>query len=113
MKVKIISQHKQSALVEFTKGDKLQRVTVPLSDIQEGQVSDYKLKMGIPYGIEWSSLIRLQATSDDLQENLRKAGIWTGEDARKNAQRTLGVLQKTYGVDLGVILKVAKEANNG
>lgn len=112
MNIKIISQHKQSALVEFTKNGKLQRATVPLSDIQEGQISDYKLKMGIPYGIEWSKLVRLQANAEDLQENLRSAGIWTGEDARRNAQRVLGVLQKTYGVDLGVIMKIAKEANN-
>ena len=113
MKVKVISKHRQSALVEYTKSGKLQRVTIPFADIKDGEVSEYKLRMGIPYGVEWAKLIKLQATSEDLQENLRNAGIWTGHDARTNAQVVLGAIQKTYGMDLGVLLKVAKEADNG
>ncbi len=108
MKIKIISQRKQSALVEFTKNDKLQRVTVPASDIVDDQISDYKLKMAIPFGVEWSELITLQATSQDLEQNLRRVGIWTKEDALQNVNKVLGAIQATYQVDLGAILKIAK-----
>ncbi len=106
--IKIISRRKQSALIEFTKNDRLQRVTVPVKDIVDNQVSDYKLKAAIPYGVEWSEMITLKATSQDLERNLRRAGIWTKEDALQNANRVLGVIQATYQVDLGAILKIAK-----
>jgi hypothetical protein len=108
--VKIISQRGQSALVEFIKNDRLQRATVPVRDIVDDQISDYKLKLGIPYGIEWSKYITLQATPEDLEQNLRRVGIWTKQDALKNAQRVLGAIQATYGTDLGTLLRIAKEA---
>jgi hypothetical protein len=108
--VKIISRQGQSALVEFTKNDRLQRATVPVEDIVDSQISDYKLKLGIPYGIEWSKYIKLEATPQDLEQNLRRAGIWTKQDALTNAQRVLGAIQKTYQVDLGTLLRIAKEA---
>lgn len=110
MKIKIISRRKQSALVEFIKNDRLQRATVPVGDIVEDQISDYKLKLAIPYGIEWSKYIRLEATPQDLEQNLRRVGIWTKEDALNNAQRVLGAIQATYQVDLGTLLRIAKEA---
>lgn len=108
--IKIISKRKQSALVEFIKSGELQRVTVPLADIVDGQISDYKLKLGIPYGIEWSKYITLDATPQDLEQNLRRVGIWTKEDALNNAQRVLGAIQATYQLDLGTLLRIAKEA---
>lgn len=113
MEIKVISKRKGSTLVEFRKGDKLQRVYVPSQDVKDGEVSEYKLKLGIPYGVEWSRFIRLQATPEELEDNLRNAGIWTGHDALQNPQIVLGVLQKTYKIDLGAIQRIAKEANNG
>lgn len=108
--IKIISRRGQSALVEYLKSGKLQRATVPVADIADDQISDYKLKLGIPYGIEWSKYVRLEATSQDLEQNLRRVGIWTKEDALNNAQRVLGAIQATYQIDLGTLLRIAKEA---
>jgi len=108
--IKVISQRGQSALVEYIKDGVLKRVTIPTKDIVDGQISNYKLKLGIPYGIEWSKYIRLDATPQDLEQNLRRAGIWTKEDALQNAQRVLGAIQATYQVDLGAIMRIAKEA---
>lgn len=113
MKIKVISRRKGSVLVEFRKGGKPQRVYIPPTDIKDGEVSEYKLKLGIPYGIEWAKYITLQVTSQDLEDNLRNAGIWTSEDALQNPQILLGVLQKTYQIDLGAIQRIAKEADNG
>lgn len=113
MQVKIISRRKESALVEYQKGDKLHRVTIPFGDIKDGEVTEYKLKLGIPHGIEWSRFINLQVTSQDFENNLRRVGIWTGEDALRNPQAVLGALQRTYQIDLGTIQRIAKEANHG
>lgn len=109
IEVKVISTRGQSALIECSKGGKLERKTVPLADIQDGKISEYKLKLGVPYGLEWSKLITLKTTSDLLEQNLRQAGVWTAEDALSNSQRLLSVLQKTYGVDMSTIQILAKQ----
>lgn len=108
MKVKIISKRGQSALIEYIKDTRLKRVTVPVGDIVDDQISERKLKMGIPYGVEWSQKIKLSASSQDLEQNLRRVGIWTKEDALGNANKVLGAIQATYQVDLGAILRIAK-----
>lgn len=110
MKIKVISKRKKSALIEYTKNGKLLRATVPASDIVDDSISDYKLKLAIPYGVEWSKLLTLEATPEDLERNLRKAGIWTSQDALQNAPKVLGAIQATYRVDLGTLLRIAKEA---
>jgi hypothetical protein len=109
IEVKIISQRGQSALVEYIEGGKLKRATIQVGDIREGQVSLYKLHLGISYGVEWAKYITLQATPEQLQENLRRAGVWTKEDALTNAAKVLGVIQATYQLDLGTLLRIAKE----
>lgn len=108
--VKIIKAKGQSALIEYQQNGKIKRSTVRVDDITDGKISPYKLKLGIPYGVEWSKVISLQATADDLEQNLRRMGIWTREDALHNAQAVLGAIQKTYQVDLGAIMRIAKEA---
>jgi hypothetical protein len=109
IEVKIISQRGQSALVEYHEGDKLKRATIPMADIMDNKVSSYKLHLGISYGVEWAKYVTLQATPEQLQENLRRAGIWTKEDALTNAGKVLGVIQATYQLDLGTLLRIAKE----
>lgn len=111
--IRIIKTKGQSALVEYTKSGKLERCTVPLDDIKDNTVSDYKLRMGIPYGVEWSKVVTLAATPEKLQQNLRQAGIWTAEDALNNAQIVLSAIQKTYQLDLGQLMMVAKQATKG
>lgn len=111
MNVKVVSKRGQSALVEYLDNGRLKRATIPASDISdEGTVVAYKLRMGVPYGLEWSKLVKLQATAEDLEQNLRNRGIWTGQDALTNVQAVLGAIQATYKIDLGTLLNIAKEA---
>jgi hypothetical protein len=109
IEVKIISQRGQSALVEYTEGGNLKRATIPTADIVDNKVSPHKLHLGISYGVEWAKYVTLQATPEQLQENLRWAGIWTKEDALNNADKVLGCIQATYQLDLGTLLRIAKE----
>ena len=108
--VKVINSRGQSALVEYIENGRLKRKTVPVKDVIDNQVNKYNLNLGISYGIEWSKLVKLNATPEQLEQNLRNAGIWTKEDALNNAQIVQGVLQKTYGIDYAAILRIAKEA---
>lgn len=107
--VKIIKQRGQSALVEYLYGDHLRRVNIPTSSIKAGQVEEGILEMGIPYGLEWSNLLSLQATPELFQENLRQAGIWTKDDALKNPQLVVAAIQATYQIDLAKIFSILKE----
>lgn len=108
--IKIISQRGQSALVEYIENGQLERRIVLANDIHDGQVNEYNINLGVQYGLKWSKLITLQATSEDLEQNLRRVGIWTGEDALTNVEKLLSAIQRTYKVDLGVLLRIAKEA---
>lgn len=107
--VKIIQQSGHSALVEWLDNGKRKRATIPQGVIQDNQVLKSDLEMGIPYGIEWSKVIELSASSEDLQQELYRVGIWTADDAINNADRLRGALQKVYSVDIGTIMKLAKE----
>ena len=108
--IKIISKRGASALVEYDDKGQLKRATIPQADIVDNEVSSYKLKMGIPHGLDWAKLITLQATPELLEQNLRRAGIWTADDALNNAPKVLGAIQATYQLDLGKLLQAAKAA---
>lgn len=107
--VKVIKERGQSALVEYIEYNKTKRVTVAARDVVDDQVSEEAIELGIPYGVEWSKFVALQATPDDLEKNLRQVGIWTAEDALQNADKLLNALMKTYQIDLGTMIRIAKE----
>jgi hypothetical protein len=106
--IKIIQHQGHSALVEWMEDKKVKRATVPANVIKEEQVSKYQLDLGIPYGIPWSQ-IKLRASASKLEEELHRVGIWTAEDALNNAPAIVGALQATYSVDMGIIMKIAKQ----
>ena len=107
--IKIIQQQGQSALVEWLEKETLQRTVIPLEVINdEQQVSQTNLKRGILYGLKWSEIVKLSATSERLEQQLRRVGIWTAEDALGNAEKVLGAIQATYQIDLGRIMQIAK-----
>lgn len=108
IEVKIIQQRGQSVLVEWVDGRLLRRATIPADVIVEGRVGADILEMGIPYGVDWSKLIELDATPKKLDQRLKQVGIWTAEDALKNADRLLGAIQAAYSVDLGKIMSIAR-----
>ena len=98
-----------SALVEFARKGKAQRVTVPAAELQAGKVAQDVLDAGIPYGLPWEETELASITAADLAANLRTAGIWTTEDLQRNTQKAVGVLQATYQLDLAALLRFAKE----
>lgn len=74
-----------------------------------------KPERGIPYGVDFSALVTLSANSKNLDEELKRRGIWTVADLRANPLEVMGALQATYGIDLAALLQAAKqyEAENG
>lgn len=96
------------SLVEFTADGLLLRAYIPTLEIIDGKAPEAVLLAGVPYGIDWED-VKLSVRSIDLANALRRAGIWTCEDAMKNPNGIISCLQAVYGVDLAALLKYARE----
>ena len=107
VKVKTVKSGNETALVETVKDGKLCRHVIPLAALTDKGVLPSELELGVEYGIPWEHELKLDATVEELADNLRAAGLWTAEDVVGNYNKVLGVLQATYGVDLGEISRVA------
>lgn len=79
MKVRIIEQQGQSALVQYEDGGTLHRRYIPAEEIKRGKVEDEVLEAGIQYGIEWAERLDLP-TPVEVDRALKEKGIWTEED---------------------------------
>ena len=106
--VKVIKQAADNATVEFTLNKLLQRAVIPAGFIENGKVPEDVLEAGIPYGIDWEN-VKLSASSIELANMLRRLGIWTYEDAMRNPNRIVSVLQTVYKIDLAALLAFARE----
>ena len=98
-------------LVEWTDTEgKLRRAWVVPQTVKESGPSPLvdRPERGTPYGVDFSRLVTLSATSHDLDLALKRRGIWTLDDLRKNPQDVLGALQDAYGIDLAGLLNAAK-----
>jgi len=104
--VRVVGIQGESALVEL---GGLKRVYVPARAVKDGQVSETAFKRGVPYGVPWEK-VKLEATAEDLADNLRRVGIWTADDLRKRQAAALGALQATYKIDLASLNRLAREA---
>ena len=111
--INLIKTDGQAALVEWAEGGIPHRRIVPAAAIFDNACPPEVLDEGIPYGLAWSDLVELSASATALEENLHKAGIWTGADLLANVKAAYGALQATYGVDLAHLIKLANDQRGG
>ena len=109
IKVKIIQQKGQAALVEWIADDGLHRATIPADTIIKGQVASDELEYGIIYGEPWEELIEISATPETIAAELRRCGIWTKADLEARPQQALSAIQAAYGVGLADLLRAVRE----
>lgn len=109
--VTLIESRGESVVVEYAGG--MKRVIIPLGQVQEGKVSADILEMGVPYGLPWEDLIKLEATPERLASELRMRGIWTIDDMRINQSAVFGAIQATYGLDLAALIMAAETYEKG
>jgi len=107
--VQVLSQSGEAALVEYEAGGIPERVTIPAEAVEDGKADKSALIAGVAYGEDWSALM---PTPTDYLLALRKAGIWTEEDLRKDPNRAASILS---GVAPRVnrIIRDLEEAGNG
>ena len=63
---------------------------------------------GAPYGVEWRRLIELQATPEEVEQELYKRGIWTLADLRTKPGDVVAAIQAVYGLTRGALLLAAE-----
>lgn len=106
--VKIVRRQNQAVLVEWVDDDgRKQRCVIPAEKIEDGQAADDVLAAGQPYGYPWGKMITLSALPVDVEVELHRANIWTGDDLRANTAVAVAALQRVYGVDLAALLQAA------
>lgn len=108
MRIKVIERQGGAALVEWLDGDKLHRATVPSDKLKGDSVSKSDLTMGVPYGEPWAELLTITATSEQLEQELYRRGLWTGEDIRRNPEAAKGALMTVIGIDFAALLRAAR-----
>lgn len=100
-------------LVEWKQGASLRRAWIRGDQIgwREGKrLGVTRPDGGIPYGVDWSRLIgNIIISSDDLDSELKRNGIWTTDDLRANPQSVFSAIQGATGVTLGLLINAAKE----
>ena len=108
MEVKIIARDGHSALIEWVDNGKLYRGILPIASIRgDSYVTKTELKRAAPYGTPWEEVVILKATSEQLAQNLRMRGIWTGQDVYDQPEQTQSAIMATYGLDYHTLLKIA------
>lgn len=116
MQAKVINYQEFTVLVEYEDSKGLQRVYVPRDLIHSSikgpiTLKDEILKTGIPYSdvdLEHALGTELPAILvRDLEQELRKSGLWTREDYRNNPKVVEGVVARIRRLDSTTILNSA------
>ena len=122
MNAKIINYQEFTVLVEYEDSKGLQRVYVPREMVKtsiKGPITlkNEVLKMGIPYSdvdLEHSLGTELPAILvRDLEQELRKSGLWTRKDYQKNPKVVESVVARMRRLDTTLILNSAQGDKDG
>ncbi|MHA2136334.1 MAG: hypothetical protein ACW99J_20945, partial [Candidatus Thorarchaeota archaeon] len=117
MQVKVIDVYPNESIVEYEDADKyIQRRVIPqglYKIVSRGPatISDNIVNMGIEYSnVDLTQIlgemlppIRVR----DLEDKLRRAGLWTQQDYKENAGAVSGVWQRMRGMDVSTIINAA------
>jgi hypothetical protein len=112
MEISIVSITGKAAVIEYLDGGTAKRCVVPVGVLvnEDGVTTcdEFDVRAGIPYGIDWDSLlggaIDFAGLIERIAEALRRNGVWTKADA--TPQKIYSALQEAYGVDVHTIIKL-------
>lgn len=80
MKVNVISQNEHVVLVEYVDGSRYRRVIVPAHTVAGEECAIETLALGVEDGKQWSALIDDMGTAQQIENELRRRGIWNSRD---------------------------------
>lgn len=108
--VRVVVRQNDLYLVEWLEDGAPRRSWLPASDVtqqKDGTTQAANPGHGVPYGDDFLHGVKLQATTEAVERELRQRGIWTADDALSNAPAVLGALQAVYGVDVAALMQAA------
>ena len=117
--VRVIKRTGNQRLVEWREDDLPRRGLVPRSAVVEngnGHTCQHP-EWAIPYGVRWGEKITLATvTTEMIERELYRVGIFTPEDLLARPQAAAGALQAVYSVSLSALIQAAvsiqQEARN-
>lgn len=115
MRVRIVERRGRAALVEWPDdAGRLRRAVVPGEIVVDNEVDVEVLDRGVEYGVPWEEIVgALEVTPEHVAAELRRRGVWTTEDARRNPQVAAAALQAACGLGLAALLGAAREFEEG
>lgn len=113
MDITIIKEQGQAVLVERVDNGVPRRYIVPRECVYGVSVAPDVLSAGIEYGVPWEELWSPQVTPEAVATALRRRGLWTVEDLRREPGKAVAALQSVYGLDLSTLLAIAERAASG
>jgi hypothetical protein len=106
--VRVIINDGTSALVEYSEGSALVRVTIPSKNMIGRKVKDTILDKAIRYGIDWRELNYPVISADEIHRQLRNHGIWTAADAQSKPGQVKAALIQACAPLASTIFEFAK-----
>jgi hypothetical protein len=92
---RLIAHKGAAALVEYIDGG-FKRCYIPLAefDAEKAQADEAVLKAGVPYGVDWSRVELKQLDPLELDQELKRRGLWTLEDIREHPEQAHAAINK-------------------
>ena len=112
MQITVIRQKGQAVLVEW-ENEGSRRAYVVASAVEDDQCSSQELEIGIPYGLPWREIVGdLVLTGEQIEDALKKHGIWTLEDLRKEPMRAAAALLAVHKMGVNALISRTMSAIN-
>lgn len=106
--VRIVKEDGMTVLAEYQDDETLRRCYLPFGLIEDGKVAASELEAALTYGFPFEEVIKPEVTPERIAACLRKRGLWTIEDVKRQPNMVILALQEAYAIDLRY-LKQLKE----
>jgi hypothetical protein len=101
---KVVGAAGTTYLVEWSVKDDLKRAYIPGELWNEEGVEPDVLAAGAPYGLEWETIIKINASPEQVARALRNSGVWTAEDFRRRIEEVEGLFKGIVQLDVFSVL---------
>jgi len=111
VQAKVITTQNGLTLVEWMDGEKPSRAWVTLDMIvgEPGRSATVEHpEGGIPYGERWATLVSGYLSTEEIETQLHRSGLWTIEDLQQRPNDALGVIRAVAGSVLQELLHNAR-----
>lgn len=85
-------------------------VTPDMVEADHGQSAYVKSpKDGIPYGVNFAEFLTVSTLPEQIDAELKRAGIWTFHDVQTNSDTARQAIASAYGINLAELLNAARQ----